>query len=373
MSTRQHYCSPLTAPSFSAVSLQAGILTTTQKLMTTNSIPSSQTPPLSLLFYQDIPQLPQIHYFKTQIPVHTHTPKFLLRSSSCFLYLGERKHILVSCRFKKPKWFFLFYFLLLSSPLNNSVLKPLSGARQVRCMCGRWWQSSRGVSPSRGRRASQYVGEGGRKQPDYEQGEEWSIQQRDPAGQRQSRMRRSTWVGVSNVSRVRKASTWQDGVRAQMGYHGCGGHSGALLRYPFNRTCYEEQSCLTAPSYLTLESTVTFTPGHASSRLLPAEAWAWWECSNSQLWMGLPAHQILSWHLLLWGPELTQKVFTYWCQKHLGWNKTVLEDTTKWLTSLNKGHFTPEYLKNISYYIKKSSGLAEEKFSTGYLSWKGSF
>lgn len=37
--------------------------------------------------------------------------------------------------------------------------------------------------------------------------------------------------------------------------------------------------------------------------------------------------------------------------------------TTKWLPSLNKGHFAPAYLKNIFCYVKKSSGLAKEKFS----------
>ena len=105
----------------------------------------------------------------------------------------------------------------------------------------------------------------------------------------------------------------------------------------------------------------------ASSRL-PQQTndGAWQECpTTNSVWMGLPAH------LFLWGPDLTQKVFIYCCQKHLGWYKNVLEDTTKWSSSLNKGHFTLEYLKKIVCYVKKSSGLAKGKFLTGYVSWKG--
>lgn len=83
------------------------------------------------------------------------------------------------------------------------------------------WQSSRGgVSPSKVRRASLYVGMVGGKrgspaqvsQPEYEKGEKWSIQWKSPASQRQRRMRISVWVGVSNMSRVRKVSTWQESV-----------------------------------------------------------------------------------------------------------------------------------------------------------------
>lgn len=45
-----------------------------------------------------------------------------------------------------------------------------------------------------------------------------------------------------------------------------------VLSYPFNRTCYEEQSCLPAPSYLISESTATVTPGHHVSNASPSKS-----------------------------------------------------------------------------------------------------
>ena len=136
---------------------------------------------------------------------------------------------------------------------------------------------------------------------------------------------------------------------------------------PLQQNLLWEQSCSTALSYLTLESTRTAIPavlplGFPSKQTMEHDRNA---PTTNSVWMGLPAH------LFLWGPDLTQKVFIYCCQKHLGWYKNVLEDTTKWSSSLNKGHFTLEYLKNIVCYVKKSSGLAKGKFLTGYVSWKG--
>ena len=107
---RQHLCSPLPASSFSEISLQPWVLSITQKLMTTNSTLSSHTPPLSpnsSIALSSVPQLPQIHYFKAQIPVHALR---ILRSSSYFP---------VSCRLRKPEWLALFHFLPLSSPPSN--------------------------------------------------------------------------------------------------------------------------------------------------------------------------------------------------------------------------------------------------------------
>lgn len=183
-------------------------------------------------------------------------------------------------------------------------------------------------------------------------------------------MRTSVSVGVSNGSRVRKVSAPQDGVGAQWDVEGVV----VIVRTCSDIwTCYDEQSCQTTSSSLTRKSTMAVTPAvppqAPPSKRLSLVGMLWQPALDG----GLPAPQNLSWHLFLWGPELTLKASMDWCQTHLGWNKNVLKNTAKWLTSLNKGHFILEYLKNISHYIKKSSGSAEEKFSTGYLSWKGSF
>jgi len=180
-------------------------------------------------------------------------------------------------------------------------------------------------------------GDGGRKEPDHE-----------------------GWGGIQTVEK--KAGRCQ----SPQGYSGCGGH------------CSDTPSTESAMGAELLHSPQVPHPGihsnsntcHASSRLPQQNKW--------RSMAGMPQQLTLSgWdflHICFSGePDLTQKVFMYCCQKHLGWYKNVLEDTTKWLSSLNKGHFTLEYLKNIICYVKKSSGLAKEKFSTGYVSWKGSF
>lgn len=262
--------------------------------------------------------------------------------------------------------------------LNNVMLRPLGEAKQVRYLCEKQGNSPAEKSQSKNRTISCMwgregeVGQNGVTKPDDEKGEKGSIYR----GQAQRVKDKVEWKCLSGgvkVIRVRKVS--KSGMMSKpkwmrkVGFAIC-----CPAQYPSHRTCYEEQSCWTVPRSLTLESTATFTPGHASSRLLPANDWTRWEYFNSQLWMGDFLHIKSCVDICFSGDWIDSECIpVLWCQKLLRRNKKVLEDASKWLTSLSKGHFTPECLKNISYYIKRSSGLAEKSSQQGIWAERGPF
>lgn len=262
--------------------------------------------------------------------------------------------------------------------LNNVMLRPLGEAKQVRYLCEKQGNSPAEKSQSKNRTISCMwgregeVGQNGVTKPDYEKGEKGSIY----SGQAQRVKDKVEWKCLSGgvkVSRVRKVS--KSGMMSKpkwmrkVGFAIC-----CPAQYPSHRTCYEEQSCWTAPRSLTLESTATFTPGHASSRLLPANDWTWWEYSNSQLWMGDFLHIKSCVDICFSGDWIDSECIpVLWCQKLLRRNKKSSGRCFKMTNFIKRRSLHSRMFKEHFLLHKEIQWLSREKFSTGYLSWKGPF
>lgn len=142
----------------------------------------------------------------------------------------------------------------------------------------------------------------------------------------------SVWVGVSNVSRVRKVSTQWIMSKSKWDEEGMVPHNGALLNIPLTEPVIRSRAAWKPPApspWNPLQhSHLAVLPLGFSQQTIehgentPIANCGWGTSCTSNL-------VLTSVSLGTWIDS--EGIHVFWCQKLLGWNKKVLEDATKCL------------------------------------------